>query len=299
MNKDIDNLLLHPKTKMQVEYILKNPPHALLISSGFGSGKKTLAKNIAVNLLELENLATLKSYPYFFYISKLKNKSDVSIEQIREVIDALKLKTPGNKKIRRVIVIENAHNMSLPAQNALLKTLEEPNPDTVFLLTVSSKLGVLPTISSRTQQIEIQPINVDDSLNYWEERGYSKQAIESAWRLSGGSPGLLYALLLEDNDHPLKASVDEVKIFLKYNNKYQRLLQVDKISRNKEDLALFLDALSRTLSFLHHGAIKNNKTMQANNILTSRKEIKISLKALDTNVNSRLIALKLVLGLKV
>jgi DNA polymerase-3 subunit delta' len=298
MNTGLDNLLLHPKTRLQVEYILKNPPQALLISSSFGSGKKTLARNIATTLLELKDSEALSSYPYFFHIARLKNKSDISIEQIREVINALKLKTPGDKTIRRVVAIENAHFMSIPAQNALLKILEEPNPDTVFLLTATSAMNVLPTIASRTQKIELHAIGLKDSLNYWKDSGHSQQAIESAWRLSGGYAGLLNALLSEDKEHSLKVAVDEVKNFLK-SSKYQRLLFADKLSRNKENLTLFLEAFSRTLSFLHHAAIKSDKRIQANNILLSRKISKDTSEALEANANTRLAMLKLVLNIKI
>jgi DNA polymerase III delta prime subunit len=298
MNKELDNLLLHPKTRIQVNYIIKNTPQSLLLSAGIGSGKKTLAKNIAANVLELTNLNQLANYPYYFHVSRLKNKSDISIEQIRTVNDALKLKIPGNNTIRRIVFIEDGHFMSIPAQNALLKKLEEPNTDTVFLISTTSVQNVLPTIASRAQEIEIQPVSLEDALKYWKSSNKTKESISSAWRLSGGNVGLLSALLEDNTDHPLKLAVDDAKVFLRAS-KYERLLMVDKLSRNKDELMHFFEAMSRMLNFLNHAAVKNGKERQAQNLLKSRKIIRQSTEALYANTNSRLVALNFVINLKV
>jgi DNA polymerase III delta prime subunit len=298
MNKELDNLLLHPKTRIQVNYIIKNTPQSLLLSAGIGSGKKTIAKNIAANVLELTNLNQLANYPYYFHVSRLKNKSDISIEQIRTVNDALKLKIPGNNTIRRIVFIEDGHFMSIPAQNALLKKLEEPNTDTVFLISTTSVQNVLPTIASRAQEIEIQPVSLEDALKYWKSSNKTKESISSAWRLSGGNVGLLSALLEDNTDHPLKLAVDDAKVFLRAS-KYERLLMVDKLSRNKDELMHFFEAMSRMLNFLNHAAVKNGKERQAQNLLKSRKIIRQSTEALYANTNSRLVALNFVINLKV
>jgi hypothetical protein len=298
MNKELDNLLLHPKTRIQVNYIIKNTPQSLLLSAGIGSGKKTIAKNIAANVLELTNLNQLANYPYYFHVSRLKNKSDISIEQIRTVNDALKLKIPGNNTIRRIVFIEDGHFMSIPAQNALLKKLEEPNTDTVFLISTTSVQNVLPTIASRAQEIEIQPVSLEDALKYWKSSNKTKESISSAWRLSDGNVGLLSALLEDNTDHPLKLAVDDAKVFLRAS-KYERLLMVDKLSRNKDELMHFFEAMSRMLNFLNHAAVKNGKERQAQNLLKSRKIIRQSTEALYANTNSRLVALNFVINLKV
>jgi DNA polymerase-3 subunit delta' len=292
-----NNLLLHPKTSLQLQYTLKNPSHGLAIVAPNGSGKKTIAKMIATSLLELPSVEKLESYPYFFHIRRLNKKNDISIEQVREVIGALKLKAPGTREIMRVVFIEDAHFLNIPAQNALLKVLEEPNSDTVFLLSINSIQNVLPTISSRVQKLEVLPVSLNESLDFWQDQ-YSKELIESAWRLSGGATGLTLALLTESKDHPLKIAVDEAKQFLK-SSKYQRLLQIDSLSKNKENLENFIEALGRTLNFLQHVSVKAGREIQSKNILISRKILQESTKALEANTSSKLVGLKLVLSLKV
>jgi DNA polymerase III delta prime subunit len=298
MKNTQDNLLLHPKTRLQLEYIIENTPQSLLLSAGLGSGKKTLAKNIAANVLKLNDVNQLSNYPYYFHVKRVKNKSDISIEQIRTVNDALKLKIPGRNSIRRVVFIEDGHFMSIPAQNALLKKLEEPNADTIFLISTTSVQNVLPTIASRTQEIKIQPVSLNDALKYWNNSDHTKESISSAWRLSGGNTGLLSALLADNKEHPLKLAVDEAKFFLR-SSRYDRLLMADKLSRNKDGLLQFFEVMSRMLNFLNHAAVKNDKDSQAQNILNSRKIIKQSTEALYANTNSRLVALNFVINLKV
>jgi DNA polymerase III delta prime subunit len=293
MNTD---LLLHPRTAAQIENLLANPSHALLIAGISGSGKKTVGFAIAEELLEVDK-SKLEEHPYFLHIRRLKNKQDIAIEQVREVIAALKLKVPGNKKIQRVIFIEDAQYLSIPAQNALLKVLEEPSIDTVFLLSVNSVQNVLPTISSRAQILDLQAVALEGAKKYWGKE-HTHEQIEGAWRLSGGTVGLMSALLTEDQEHPLKESVQQARKFLGAKT-YERLIMLDSLSRNKEQFGLFLDAMSRILNFLQRTSVKNNKSKQNQQILESRKILQKIQKALQANANTKMVALELALGLKV
>jgi DNA polymerase-3 subunit delta' len=298
MNNPLDSLLLHPSTLLQLQQFLQNPTHALAITGTEGNGKKTLAQTIALSLLDLPDKNKLQLYAYFFKVARLKNKNDISIEQVREIINSLKLKVPGDNTIKRVVLIEDAQFLSIPAQNALLKILEETNPDTIFLLSINSLQNVLPTIASRVQELKVQPAALNEALLFWSQEQFAKEAVEGAWRLSGGAVGLMHALLTENKDHPLKIAVDDAKVFLK-STKYQRLLFVDRLSKSRENFQLFLDALSRTLTFLHHSAIKNNREAQSKALLLSRKTIQQSSEALEMNTNSKLVALKLVINLRI
>ena len=83
----------------------------------------------------------------------------IKIDQIREVSEYAYLKPTGRRK---VIVIDEAEKMNPQAQNALLKTLEEPPPDTLFILITSDKEKLLPTIRSRCFICEFKPLNEED-----------------------------------------------------------------------------------------------------------------------------------------
>ncbi|HSX18078.1 MAG TPA: AAA family ATPase [Candidatus Saccharimonadales bacterium] len=293
----MSGLLLHDKTKKQAELFLRKPANSLLILGSAGSGKLNLAISLAQELLKLESTAKLTNHPYFLHIKKPDAKQDISIDTIREVIRFLRLKALGNGGIRRVVIIENAQHLSIEAQNALLKILEEPNDDTVFILTAPNEQSLLPTIVSRCQTIQVYPISLAQAINYYKAK-FNQKVIESTWQLSQGNSALMDALLNDDQNHPLKQAIDEAKKFLR-QSKYERLLYLDKISKNKESTALFLEALNKVLAALHHTYLaKNRQQSLAQMLLSDRKLVRQSADAIDGNGNLKLISLELLLNLR-
>lgn len=290
-----NGMLLHLRTKKQITSFVNKPSHALAIIGPSGSGKLVVARGIAVALLGLSSIKTLQKYAYLTHIKRPEGKQDIPIDSVRSITKLLKLKVPGDRVIRRVVVIEDAQDLNEEAQNAMLKMLEEPAPDCVFILTVSSTESLLPTIISRTQKLNVQPVTLDDALSYF-GNDYPHKQIESAWNLSQGSVGLLLAILRDDKEHPLKIAVDNAKEYLK-KNKYERLLLVDGLSKDKKQLALFLEALLKLLSALHHDAVRRSGKSQQEKILASRKLAYKLQDALDANASPKLVTLELALNL--
>ncbi len=179
--------------------------------------------------------------------------------------------------MQRIVFIEDAHYLSIPAQNAILKALEEPNPGTIFILTTTSTRSVLPTIASRTQQISVEPLSLHEIKTNLESQ-YSAEELNRAWKLSAGAIGLLLALLSKENEHPLLSAVNNAKKFLS-SNKYERLLIADRVSKDKQEFSFFLEALSRSLGALHKSSIKAGRTPQAKALLANRKVVQNTIEA--------------------
>lgn len=87
-------------------------------------------------------------------------KSSITIKQVQELSTPLSI----SPRLPRIVWIEEANLLTIPAQNALLKMLEEPPLDTTFYLTCASKTSLLPTILSRSKVIALTyKAKVEDS----------------------------------------------------------------------------------------------------------------------------------------
>ncbi|MCL2696412.1 MAG: AAA family ATPase, partial [Clostridiales bacterium] len=117
-----------------------NVPHAILLAGNRGTGKKAFARRLATRYLGLTGETALTNCPYY------TETADYAVENVRNISRAVNLQAYGRG--RRCVVFFDAHNLTAQAQNALLKSLEEPPDDTLFLLT-GNEAGLLPTVRSR------------------------------------------------------------------------------------------------------------------------------------------------------
>jgi DNA polymerase-3 subunit delta' len=291
-------LLLHPKTAKQLGLFLKRPSHAILIYGPQGMGKRHIVLHLSANLIGILP-AKLDEHPYYYKIEKDKDKQEISIDAIRQINKKLGLKTviPSSGPAKRVVSIINAENLSLEAQNALLKMLEEPPDGTVFVLSASSDTAVLPTIASRLQKTPIAPITQAQASQYFSGK-YSASSIESAWRLSQGGAGLLSSLLANVDGHELRQAVELAKKFLSMKI-YERIIFMDKLSGNKAELLSVLDALSRILAALQVAAVQSSNLAQSKKIVKARKLVESTTSTISKNTSARLAGLNLALKLPV
>ncbi|MDD3705451.1 MAG: DNA polymerase III subunit delta' [Clostridiaceae bacterium] len=118
----------------------------------------------------------------------------IKIKQIREIInDSSKKPFESGYKI---IIIDNADKMTNDAQDAFLKTLEEPPEKTVFILLSENYSLLLPTIVSRCQVYRFKPVNSIDMKTFIEDRfDYMSMDIEAAVKHSRGIVGRALELL--------------------------------------------------------------------------------------------------------
>ena len=141
-------------------------PHSSLIEGSKGMGKSILAKNLAKSLLCINslnspcnncqscNLFDESTHPDFFM-----NDDDekILIDEIREMINFSVLSSSVSPT--KVIVLNNCENMNTASQNAILKTLEEPNPNTFIIMSSSKRRSLNQTIYSRCNKIVLKDLN--------------------------------------------------------------------------------------------------------------------------------------------
>ena len=106
------------------------------------------------------HLAQISSHPDIAVITPLDSKKFLSVDQIRELRAEAFVKP--HQAVNRVFIIEDASRMNPQAQNALLKVLEEPPKNVVFILLVPSKTMLLDTIISRCVLLSLLDASTDD-----------------------------------------------------------------------------------------------------------------------------------------
>ena len=181
--------------------------HALLISGEAGSGKWSLARTLASTLLcqgesgkpcgkcraciQMEHL----EHPDLTVLQKgapispeiKKPPANIPIKDIREMIRRVSVHAlEGN---RRAVIIRHAEDMGHEAQNALLKTLEEPPEGTFFLLTCIRTQDLLPTIISRCRPLKMRPWSEKTILKALREHGVPEDRARHAATAGRGSIG--------------------------------------------------------------------------------------------------------------
>ncbi len=122
------------------------------------------------------------NHPDVHMVARAKDKQAILIEQIRELQSNSARRTLEGR--RNIFIIQDAHEMNIQAANCILKTLEEPEPDVVLLLTVPDAGLLLPTILSRVQQLTMQLLTT----------GQIKTALEQQWELDAQEAALIAAL---------------------------------------------------------------------------------------------------------
>jgi len=109
---------------------------------------------------------------------------EIKIEQIRNLADFMNIST--HRQGLRVVVLYPAEALNMPASNALLKTLEEPPPGTVFLLASNGLDRLLPTILSRCRKFALPMPDHPAALAWLKEQGVPDA--DSWLREEGGAP---------------------------------------------------------------------------------------------------------------
>lgn len=245
------DLLIHPRTEAQANMFIKTPSHALAIRGEEGSGKGFMAKHMAASVLGISG-TKIDNHPY---ISLCDIKAgNTGIDEVRQLQNFLSLTVPGNKVIKRAAILENIDFLRHEAQNALLKTLEEPPEDTVIITTFSRRSRVLPTIHSRMQQLNVRPVELEFARNVLSTE-FNNNLINKAYYISGGQAGLMAAILNDHDGHELVDAIARAREIIEMS-RYQRLGAVDKWVKDKNGRPeLLLDGLYRLISAAYKNSL--------------------------------------------
>lgn len=144
-----------------------------------------------------------------------RNRTAISIDQIRDVQKEASLKPYEGKY--RVFIVDGAERLTEEAANALLKILEEPPEDVVFVLVTADAGSLIPTIISRCQLVEMRPVALELIAEQLVRRfGTDRESAEEIARISGGKPGWAFGAAEDSDVMERRASqLDTVEVTLR------------------------------------------------------------------------------------
>jgi len=223
-----------------------SPSHAYIISGESGLGKRHIANAFAKGLL-CENkdapcgfcisCRTFESLnnPDVFYIrpeSKAVSGS-IGIDEIREKV-IRNTETKQFKYKYKIFIIEEADKMTEKAQNAFLKTLEDPPEYAVFLLLCENREALLSTVVSRCAIIKLLPLSYGDVLNYlMDRRGVGPETAKLSAAYSGGSLGKAINIASGEDFMPMRNETVNFLLYIKSMSFSDLLLKAKEFEKYK------------------------------------------------------------------
>ena len=218
--------------------------HSHLIVGPDGIGKSILARKFALKILNKDI-----DRDYIDIIHYRPKKASFGVDDVREIIEEI-MKKPyeGDKK---VIIIHEGNKLTIQAQNALLKTIEEP-PKGVYIIILSDSMELLlDTIKSRCQIYKLTPLSKGEIKEYINKLGqFDENMILSAIAYGEGVPGRAERILNDEKLGLLRNCIIDLltDIDNRDNNivlNYEKRLEAFK--DNKEEVINILESFIRDI----------------------------------------------------
>lgn len=240
----LDALALHQRTRDLVAHLSTKLPQGLIIEGPTGSGVVTVAKALAESV----------GSPVFVIEPKKKTKGEfvvdpqegsVIIDDIRRLYEQTRTKQPG----RQVYIIDTGEkSMTIAAQNAFLKLLEEPHDGIHFIIATHRFDQLLPTVVSRCQSLVLLPITDDQTDDLIRTLGVKDQTKQTRLAFVGrGRPALIHRLAANDSLYEARVKIMvDAKTMLGADT-YRKLSIIHTYRDNRGDALTLLDDMSYQL----------------------------------------------------
>jgi DNA polymerase-3 subunit delta' len=230
------------------------PHHAYLITGPQGIGKRTFALQLAQSIncpqpsqpgepcrvcrtcIKLQEM----THPDLSIVEAEGVGGVITVDQIRELQHRLAL-TPYESRYRIALLLhfEDAH---ISASNALLKTLEEPNPQVVILLTAVSPIALLPTIVSRCETIRLRPLPVDELAEGLQKQfNIPREKADQLARFSSGRPGRAIELYNDPDEFSKRKESLEDLFRLVSATRLERFAYSESLAKDKDAIRNLLE----------------------------------------------------------
>ena len=284
----------------------KNTPNSLILIGEKGIGLKDTAKKMALSLVNNDiknNPDEIKrsliaendqNSPFILLIEKIwlddkkRFKNKIYREDLNYVNDFFSTRDEAGQK--RVCIINSIDDLSNDGVNSLLKVIEEPNPDSHFIIINHNQKSLIPTIRSRSQIIKFKSTNKDDYINSIKKDfiNLSSNEIDDLFSLSKGSIDFSRKYIdynfREMEDHLETILLDPINI--KPNTAYHYINFVKNNIDTNEEMEVFLKFIALKINKLSINACtKNNKNLLDRLLKNYYSILKIKDRYLTFNLN--------------
>lgn len=252
-------LIANERVKESVDLLIstRRIPHAIIIEGDEGTGRKTLARYLAkAAVCEADqkpccscrncHLADAGTHPDIETVSLEPKKKNIAVEQIRA------LRTTSYQAAHtadcRAFIIESADTMNAASQNSLLKVLEEPPSNVVFILVAEAAKNLLETVVSRCVVFSLFPPSVHEGIKLLKHRGFPER--DAAYILEQENGNIGKAIKRLDGDLG-SAGIDAAHDFFEAINRgaaLDALLSVTALEKDRAETAKFVTALKEAIS---------------------------------------------------
>ena len=320
------NIVGHAAKIEQLKKIIAEEkfPHAVIFSGSEGIGKKKIAETCAAVLLcenasggepcgvcENCKLISAGSHPDFYLVEpeSTKTTKNIKIGQIRTLQAEASLRPVQAE--RRVVLIDGAEFMNNAAANCLLKTLEEPPSQTIFVLLSANRAGLLLTLRSRCRTVNFDKLTTEEILSELLRREIETDKAKKISVVADGSLGRALNLAESGGYELRESALDLVERFsvgeVTNEDIFTKGGQISDWSKEQfADFVIYIQKILRDIFLLGESDLYNPDFQdRLQKIKISRKNLSAMIeegaeirRRLNSNANLRLLAESYLMRLK-
>ena len=221
------------------------------------NAEDSATEKLSKEIIDLINEETKSKIENPYHRISIDNANTIKINSVREIRKYIT--TTTDEISYRFILILDAHKMNETAQNALLKSLEEPPEGIVFIFITSDKEKLLPTIQSRCWQVNFEPLSFDSVAKILINNfTIEKELAEKVAKFSEGSPLTALDLINNQFENILTRTISILRFSLakKYHSAYKELAEF--LKNNSEQS---INILARMIKTWLNDVIKNRHSI--------------------------------------